>query len=446
VPQLSPSASRSTPTGPPPRSAALSRNSLEQEKHLTFDSCLIRPFAGLRPCSADVAAAVAAPPYDVLSSDEARQMAADKPLSFLHVSKAEIDLPPEVDHYAPEVYARSAMNFRRLIDGGVLRRDPLPCYYAYRLVMGEHVQTGLVAAASIAAYDSNRIRKHEFTRPDKEDDRVRQIEALNAQTGPVLLAHPDDPEAESLLAAATGKPAVADLRADDGIRHTLWLIDDDAAMARISAVFDAMPALYIADGHHRSAAASRVAAGRPQVGKGRADSFLAVIFPARQMQILDYNRVVRDLNGLGVEAFLLAIGERYRVSPAAGPLRPECSGVCGMYLAGRWYRLQVRPELLPLSDPVRRLDVSVLAEQLLAPVLGISDLRRDTRIDFVGGMRGLGELERRVDSGEMAVAFAMYPTQMAELMAVADSSQVMPPKSTWFEPKLADGLVSLLLD
>jgi uncharacterized protein (DUF1015 family) len=412
---------------------------------LTFDSCLIRPFAGLRPRSAD-AAAVAAPPYDVLSSDEARQAAAGKPLSFLHVSKAEIDLPPEVDHYAPEVYARSAMNFRRLIDNGVLCRDPRPCYYAYRLEMGEHVQTGLVAAASIAAYDSNRIRRHEFTRPDKEDDRVRQIEALNAQTGPVLLAHPDDPQAENLLAMATGQPPVADLTANDGIRHTLWLIDEDADMTRISAVFGAMPALYIADGHHRSAAASRVAAARRQQAKGGAESFLAVIFPARQMRILDYNRVVRDLNGLNVAVFLLAVGERYRVSLADGPLRPDSSGVCGMYLAGRWYRLQVRPELVPLADPVRRLDVSVLAEQLLDPVLGISDLRRDTRIDFVGGMRGLGELERRVDRGEMAVAFAMYPTQMAELMAVADMGQVMPPKSTWFEPKLADGLVSLMLD
>ncbi len=412
---------------------------------MTSDSSLIRPFAGLRPRSAD-AAAVAAPPYDVLSSDEARLVAAGKPLSFLHVSKAEIDLPPAVDHYAPEVYARSALNFRRLIEDGVLCRDPRPAYYAYRLVMGEHVQTGLVAAASIVAYDSNRIRRHEFTRPDKEDDRVRQIEALNAQTGPVLLAHPDDAQAEELLAGATGQTPVADLTAAHGIRHTLWLIDDGATMARISAVFGAMPALYIADGHHRSAAASRVAANRRQAGRDGADSFLAVIFPARQMQILDYNRVVRDLNGLGVDAFLLAVGERYRVSPAAGPLRPECSGVCGMYLAGRWYRLQVRAELVPLTDPVRRLDVSVLAEQLLAPVLGISDLRRDTRIDFVGGMRGLGELERRVDSGEMAVAFAMYPTQMADLMAVADIGQVMPPKSTWFEPKLADGLVSLMLD
>ena len=418
---------------------------------MSLDPCLIRPFAGLRPRSAD-AAAVAAPPYDVLSSDEARQVVIGKPLSFLHVSKAEIDLPPEVDHYAPEVYARSAENFRRLIAAGVLCRDSHPCYYTYRLTMGEHVQTGLVAVASVAAYDSNRIRKHEYTRPDKEDDRVRQIEALNAQTGPVLLAHPDSAEAERLVGLGTDRLPVADLTAADGIRHTLWTIDDAATITRISAVFAAMPTLYIADGHHRSAAAARVAAAR----RGRNDSslsaefFLAVIFPAAQMRILDYNRVVRDLNGLSEESFLAAVGERCTISPSLGPVKPERTRVCGMYLGGRWYRLALLPDLLPgrvpLSDPVRRLDVSLLAEQILGPLLGITDLRRDARIDFVGGMRGTAELERRVNSGEMAVAFAMYPTPMAELMAVADAGLVMPPKSTWFEPKLADGLVSHVLD
>ena len=408
---------------------------------------LIRPFNGLRPRRAD-AAAVAAPPYDVLSSEEARQAAIDRPLSFLHVSKAEIDLPPDVDHHAPEVYARSAENFRRMIDTGVLRRDERPGYYAYRLVMGEHVQLGLVAVASIAAYDSNRIRKHEFTRPDKEDDRVRQIEALNAQTGPVLLAHADDPVVERLLRKATEGVAVADLTADGGIRHTLWAIDDGDGVARISARFNAMPSLYIADGHHRSAAASRVAAarrGRTAAGDS-AEYFLSVIFPASQMRIMDYNRVVRDLGGLSEAAFLAAIDERYTVAPSANPVRPERTGVCGMYLGGAWFRLEVRPERVAMTDPVRRLDVSLLAEQILGPLLGIVDLRRDTRIDFVGGMRGLAELERRVKSGEMAVAFAMYPTPMAELMAVADAGQVMPPKSTWFEPKLADGLVSHVLD
>ena len=407
---------------------------------------LIRPFTGLRPRS-EHASAVAAPPYDVLSSAEARQSAAGKAHSFLHISKAEIDLPESVDHYAPEVYAKSAENLHQLIASGILFRDANPCYYAYRLVMGEHTQTGLIAAASVAAYDSNRIRKHEFTRPDKEDDRVRQIEALNAQTGPVLLAHPDSSDAERLIAQATTTAPIADVSADDGIRHTLWLIDGAQAIAQISTLIDAMPNLYIADGHHRSAAASRVAAARRGQGlPDSADYFLAVIFPARQMRILDYNRVVRDLNGHSSESFLKAVGERCRVSTSALAVKPPRAGTFGMYLGGQWYELHIRPELVPLRDPVGRLDVSVLSAQILAPVLGIADLRRDTRIDFIGGIRGLGELERRVDSGEMAVAFAMHPTQMGELMSVADAGEVMPPKSTWFEPKLADGLVSHVLD
>lgn len=407
---------------------------------------LIRPFSALRPCS-EHAAAVAAPPYDVLSSDEARVRAAGKPHSFLHISKAEIDLPPDVDHYAPEVYAKSAENLRKLIADGILIRDAKPCYYAYRLVMGSHTQTGLIAAASVAHYDTNRIRKHEFTRPDKEDDRVRQIEALNAQTGPVLLAHPDSDEAERLVAAATTGAPIADLTADDGIKHTVWLVDDEATIAKITHVIDAMPALYIADGHHRSAAASRVAAARR--GKGRPESaeyFLAVIFPARQMRIFDYNRVVRDLNGHSVESFLKAVAECCTVASSEGRAVPQGTGQFGLYLDKRWYHLAIKPELVPTQDPVRRLDVSVLSEQILGPLLGITDLRRDTRIDFVGGIRGLSELEKRVDGGEMAVAFAMYPTQLGELMSVADAGEVMPPKSTWFEPKLADGLASHVLD
>lgn len=413
---------------------------------LPSDPPLIRPFCGLRPRSSD-AAAVVAPPYDVLSSEEARLAAQDKPLSFLHISKAEIDLPSTVDPYSSAVYARSASNFQQLIDTGVLIRDPQPCYYVYRLQMANHVQTGLVTVASVAAYEANRICKHEFTRPDKEDDRVRQIEALNAQTGPVLLAHPVSQTAERLLSQASFGQPVADVAADHGVRHTVWRIDDAQLMTRISAVFEAMPRLYIADGHHRSAAASRVAAHRQASGvaMGGADYFLAVIFPASQMLIMDYNRVVRDLNGLSVEDFLTAVGESYLIGSADCPVKPDRPGVCGMYLDRRWYRLQIRPERLP-ADPVSRLDVSLLAEHILAPLLGIVDLRRDTRIDFVGGVRGLGELERRVNSGEMKAAFAMCPTPIGELMAVADSGQVMPPKSTWFEPKLADGLVSHLLD
>jgi uncharacterized protein (DUF1015 family) len=406
---------------------------------------LIQPFRGLRPAPGRDADVIA-PPYDVLSSAEARERAAGRPASFLHISKAEIDLPPDTDPYSPAVYARSADNFRRLIADGILVRDGAPCYSAYRLEMGGHVQTGLVAAASVADYDSNRIRKHEFTRPEKEDDRVRQIEALGAQTGPVLLAYPDSPAADALIAAATTGAPVADATLD-GVRHTVWKIANAAAIAALGAAFEAMPALYIADGHHRSAAASRVAAAhRAAGGEGEAGGFLAVIFPAREMRILDYNRVVRDLAGLSPETFLARAGERFALSPATGRVAPEAPGIVGMYLGGRWYRLAIDPARVPAADPVRRLDVSVLSEQLLGPVLGIGDLRRDKRIDFVGGIRGLAELERRVDSGEMAVAFAMHPTRMAALMAVADSGEVMPPKSTWFEPKLADGLVSHLID
>ena len=415
---------------------------------------LIKPFRGLRPAPGR-AAEVAAPPYDVLSTDEARLIVhggvGNRPWSFLHISKAEIDLPPETDHYSPQVYAKSRENFDRMIAEGVLRQDEAPCYYAYRLVMGEHVQTGLVAAASVADYDTNRIRKHEFTRPDKEDDRVHQIEALNAQTGPVLLAYPDAPEVDAILAQATAGEPDTDVTADDGIRHMLWVIRDAAVLQRLTLAFDAMPALYIADGHHRSAAASRVAAARNAknshpTGEEDYNYFLSVIFPHHQMRIMDYNRVVKDLNGLSTMGFLARIAERFSVTVSPPRVRPAKVGEYGLYLPRQWYRLGIRQHLIPADDPVGRLDVSLLSDNLLGPVLGIKDLRRDKRIDFVGGIRGLEELERRVDSGDMAAAFALHATEMTDLMAVADAGEVMPPKSTWFEPKLADGLVSHVLD
>ncbi len=406
---------------------------------------LIRPFRGLRPAPGR-AGDVAAPPYDVLSSDEARVRAAGKPWSFLHISKPEIDLDRDIDIYSPAVYAKAAENLQKMLDAGVLVRDGKPCYYAYRLTMGEHVQTGLVAAASVADYDSNRIRKHEFTRPDKEDDRVRQIEALNAQTGPVLLAYPSSAEADKLIAAMTAGEPAADVTADDGIRHQIWVLDDAARLDAITRTFDAMPALYIADGHHRSAAASRVAAARHRQGEWQsADHFLAVIYPQQQMKILDYNRVVKDLHGLDEPQLLARLAADFSVEDSPGRVHPARPGEFGMYLAGRWRKLTIKPERIP-GDPVDSLDVSLLSEYVLGPLLGIADLRRDKRIDFVGGIRGLAELEKRVDSGEMAVAFALHPTRMDQLMAVADSNQVMPPKSTWFEPKLADGLVSHVLD
>jgi uncharacterized protein (DUF1015 family) len=406
---------------------------------------LIHPFRGLRPASGR-AAEIAAPPYDVLSSEEARQRAAGKPWSFLHISKPEIDLPSDTDPFAPAVYAKATENLSRMLEAGLLLRDDTPCYYAYRLTMGGHVQTGLVAAASVAEYDQNHIRKHEFTRPDKEDDRVRQIEALNAQTGPVLLAYPESAVADALIAEiAEGEP-VADVTADDGIRHQIWVLADADKAAAVTRAFSGMAALYIADGHHRSAAASRVSAARRQSGHQlSSDSFLSVIFPHHQMKIMDYNRVVKDLNGLDRSVLTTRCEAAFIVAPSNNRVTPAHAGEFGMYLAGQWYRLVIKPELIP-ADPVASLDVSLLSDHLLGPLLGITDLRRDKRIDFVGGIRGLCELEKRVDSGEMTVAFALYPTSMNQLMAVADSNQVMPPKSTWFEPKLADGLVSHVLD
>jgi uncharacterized protein (DUF1015 family) len=404
---------------------------------------LIRPFKALRPAS-DKAAGVAAPPYDVLNTEEARERAAGKPHSFLHISKPEIDLPAGTDPYAAAVYAKGAENLKRLVDDGVLVRDAAPGYYAYRLKMGDHVQTGLAVVASVADYDTNRIRKHEFTRPDKEDDRVKQIEALNAQTGPVLLAYKANQSVQAIIDSATQQKPLYEVTADTGVVHTLWHIADQVWIDELTALFDRMDALYIADGHHRSAAASRVAAARRGNTKNQSQEyFLAVAFPHDQMRIFDYNRVIKDLNGMTAEELLTKLEERFDIGSEA---RPDRTTRFGMYLEGVWYSLDLRAEWMPEDDPVAALDVSLLQDHVIAPMLGITDPRRDKRIDFVGGIRGLEELERRVNSGEMAVAFALFPTTLEQLMAVADVNQVMPPKSTWFEPKLADGLVSHVLD
>jgi uncharacterized protein (DUF1015 family) len=411
---------------------------------------LIRPFAGLRPASGR-AAEVFAPPYDVLSTDEARAQAAGRPWSFLHISKPEIDLPVGTDPYAPQVYAKATENLSVMLREGILTRDPARAYYVYRLIMGEHTQIGLVAAASVVDYDNNRIRKHEHTQTDKENDRVCQIEALNAQTGPVLLAYPSAQEIDDILARCSAGIPEADVTADDGIRHSLWVVHDAEIQARLTRAFDALPALYIADGHHRSAAASRVAAARRtanprHTGEENYNYFLTVIFPHHQTPILAYNRVVADLNGMDAGAFLARARENFSVENSPAPVKPAKRAEFGLYLAGEWYRLAIHRELIPVNDPVARLDVRLLSDHLLGPVLGIKDLRRDRRIDYVGGIRGLPELEKRVNSGEMAAAFAFYPTSMEDLMAVAEVGGVMPTKSTWFEPKLADGLVSHLLD
>jgi uncharacterized protein (DUF1015 family) len=404
---------------------------------------LIRPFAGLRPQSSHTAAVIA-PPYDVLNSEEARQRAAGRPWSFLHIGKPEIDLPPDTDPHSEAVYAKGAENWQKMLNAGILKQDPQPYYYLYGLTMGNHEQIGLVAVANVDDYNNNRIRKHELTRPDKEDDRVRQIDALNAQTGPVFLTYKHHPTIDALVKTVTAQPPAVNLTADDGIIHKLWIVNDAAQIETISVTFDAMDCLYIADGHHRSAAASRVAAEkrRTHTGEEAYNYFLTVIFPDNHMQILDYNRVVRDLNGLTASDFLERVAQSFELNPSSSPVKPQSSGEFGMYLNGQWYQLKIQA---PNDDPVASLDVSLLTDHLLAPILGIVDPRRDKRIDFVGGIRGLPELERRVDSGEMSVAFALYPTSMEALMAVADAGQIMPPKSTWFEPKLADGLVSHLL-
>jgi uncharacterized protein (DUF1015 family) len=405
---------------------------------------LIRPFRALRPVPGR-AREVLAPPYDVLTSAEARQRARGKPWSFLHVSKPEIDLPEGTDAYSGAVYAKAAENLERMLAERVLLRDARPHYYAYRTVWQGRRQTGLACVASIAAYENGRIRRHELTTPVKETDRVRQIEALNSQTGPVMLAYPDAPEIDTMLERATKRDPDIAVTADDDVSHELWVIADSAPIEELTAAFDALNALYVADGHHRSAAAARVAAARGGA-EGSHRWFLSVLFPHHSMAILDYNRVVRDLGGRTPEAFLAAVAERFAVSPAPTAVRPTEARAFGMYLAGNWYRLKLPPELMPEDDPVGRLPVTLLARNLIEPLLGIADQRTDRRIDFVGGGRGLSELARRVDSGEMAVAFALYPTQMEDVMAVADAGGIMPPKSTWFEPKLADGMVSHVLD
>jgi uncharacterized protein (DUF1015 family) len=412
---------------------------------------LIKPFNALRP-RPELAAHVAAPPYDVLNREEAFAMAAGNPLSFLRINKPEIDVDPSIDAFDPRVYQRGAQNLQRFMAEGILQRDACDTFYVYKQVMGSHEQTGLVAAASVAAYEQNLIKKHEFTRPDKEDDRVHHIHTLGAQVGPVFLTYRARPQIDALIAGIVTQSPEYDFVADDANRHVLWVVRDAATVAQLQAQFDAVDCLYVADGHHRSAAAQRVKELRRQAavaptGEESWNYFSAVIFPHNQMQILDYNRVVKDLNGLDDDEFLarlqLCFKARFSRDGAVKPTKPH---EFSMYLAGQWYVLEAIEGLWNDADPVKRLDVSILQHNLLAPLLGISDPRRDKRIDFVGGIRGLQALEQRVDSGESRVAFALYPTSIDSLMAIADAGEVMPPKSTWFEPKLKSGLFVHVLD
>jgi uncharacterized protein (DUF1015 family) len=401
----------------------------------------IQPFSALRP-QPDLAAQICELPYDVMSSAEAREMAQGNPLSFLHVSKPEIDLPPDTDIYAPAVYAKGAENFAKLIAQGALRQDIQPCFYLYRQIMGGHMQTGLVAAASCQEYLDGIIKKHEFTRPDKEDDRVRHIEALNSQTGPVFLTYRAEAAFDAFVAQRTAATPASDFTGKDGVRHTAWVIDDAEGLALVAKTFAQIPFLYIADGHHRSAAAGRVYQSRQ--GAGHSAQFLTVIFPHNQMQILPYNRVLKDLNGLTPDALLAKLEAIFVIRPDGAPKPPQKHELA-LFLHGQWRTLTFRPEFTKSSDPIERLDVTLLQKLVLAPLFAIDDPRTSKRVNFVGGIRGTAELEKLVNAGEYACAFSMFPTSIEDLMTIADAGGIMPPKSTWFEPKLRDAMFCHLI-
>jgi len=397
----------------------------------------LKPFAALRARPA-IAAEVCELPYDVMSSEEARVIAAGNSLSFFHVSKPEVDRPAGLDAYASQVYLKGKENFVRMIAAGALEQDQTRAFYLYRQVMGKHSQTGIVAVASCDEYLKNIVKKHELTRPDKEDDRVRHIEALNAQTGPAFLTYRAVAVIDEFVARKTAEPPVVDFTAADGVRHTSWTVSGPGDIAFISAQFAKIPFLYIADGHHRSAAAARVFQSRQ--GAGESGQFLAVVFPHNQLQILPYNRVLKDLNGWTQEQLLELLKTVFAFSPDRGVPVPARKNELGFYMGGQWYKLAFRSKYRVADTPVDQLDVTLLQNHVLSPMFGIGDPRTSKRISFVGGIRGTAELEKLVNSGKFACAFLMYPTSIDDLMSIADAGGLMPPKSTWFEPKLRDGM------
>ncbi len=404
---------------------------------------IIKPFRGFRPSKK--AELVASPPYDVLNSKEAREMAKGNPLSFLHIVKPEIDLPENVDLYDAQVYAKGRENLDKFIAHGTLMQDRKPCLYIYAQTMNGRTQYGLVAAVSAEEYDKGLIRKHELTRKDKEEDRTRHIETLGATTGPAFLTYPDRKDLDDKIASLTAAPAVYHFTTSDGITHDFWVIHEDKDIEFISAIFKDIAVLYIADGHHRSASAANVARRKKaenayHTGQESYNYFLAVIFPAGQLYVMDYNRLVKDLNGLSEEEFFAKLAEKFDIEPS-GKAKPENRHEFGMYLSGKWYTLRAKQGIFDEYDPVDALDVSILQKHVLAPILGIGDPRTDKRINFVGGIRGLKELEKEVNCGDYKLAFSMYPTSIEELIKVADANLIMPPKSTWFEPKLRSGLI-----
>jgi len=403
---------------------------------------MIAPFKALRAAGVH-AVEIIAPPYDVVTTEEARKRADGKARNFLHVSRAEIDFPAGTDSHGAEIYDRAARNLNALVDSGAMLQSPEPCFFVYRMRMAGHSQIGLACGASLADYASGAIRRHELTRPDKEDDRVAHMDALGAQTGPVLCAH----RPHAALAAALNEitrreaPPEIDVKGEDGVGHTLWAVDDGATLGAIQSAADELEALYIADGHHRSAAAARVAEMRGET----AGRFLAVIFPSNKLLILAYNRIVRDLGGLDEAEFLARLNAKFILRSSKTPVVPDHAAQIGLCLKSGWQLLDPREPLGKEASVLERLDVSRLTDGILQPLLGIGDPRTDPRLDFVGGADAPERIQALVHSGEAAAGFTVYPTAMNELMAVADSGQVMPPKSTWFEPKLADGLIAHLI-
>jgi uncharacterized protein (DUF1015 family) len=406
----------------------------------------ISPFAALRP-EVEHAKEVASRPYDVMSTEEARIETQGNSKSFLHITRSEIDLPENVDVHSQEVYEKSKENLAAFISRNILFIENKPCYYIYELTMGGRKQTGLVCGSSVNDYENGLIKKHEFTRPEKELDRITHIKTTGAQTGNVFIAYKNIPAIDALIETCkTDKTPQYSLIADDGIEHKIWVVNDEVTIEKITTVFkENVPATYIADGHHRAASAAKVRAALGTEATANADIFLTTLFPSNQLHIMDYNRVIKDLNGLSEADFLAKIEENFSVEKVAEAFRPTAIHEFGLYINKQWYTLVANASIIK-EDVLGVLDVNIMQENILTPVLNIVDQRTDKRIDFVGGIRGLQALEKRVDSGEMALAISLYPVSIEQLFAVADSGDVMPPKSTWFEPKLRDGLLTHLIN
>lgn len=412
----------------------------------------IKGLRGIRPRQ-ELAKEIASLPYDVLNSTEARLVAAGNPYSFLHIVKSEIDLPEDIDPYAAEVYRQAAKNLNNMLKKGWLIQDAQERIYVYRQIMAEHQQYGLVVDVSVNDYLEGKIRIHELTREDKERDRFNHVKFTNANTGPVFLTYPAVKQIDDLVGSITQSEPTYDFIADDEIRHTVWIISNPDSIKSLIEQFDRIPFTYVADGHHRSKSAAMVGEMRRRsnpehTGKEEYNWFLAVLFPHNQLKILDYNRTVKDLNGLTEAEFIAKISKMFEIFPVPDCVsaKPKSAHNFGMYLKNSWYLIKAKSGTFNPDDPVESLDVSILTRNILQPILGIGDLRKDQRIDFVGGIRGLAELEKRVNSNEMAVAFALYPISVTQLMAIADAGQILPPKTTWFEPKLRSGLIVHALD